>query len=186
MGSSRVGAMLSDEEFSVIIDLGLLWVWDQQTRFSRISRQLTAEEKKCLEGFFHPETLASARVAEVYEIENPPFLSELRARGLPGIVDFRLMAGIAFVDIIVTATRFSCSGASWISLLFHELVHVVQYRILKTEEMVRQYLMGWADNNFDYYQIPIEVQAYCLQREFDGKVPPFSVEDRIRDAGKHP
>jgi hypothetical protein len=174
--------ILSDKDFRFLADLGLLWVCDQQSRFSRISREFLSDEKLSLEGFFSPETLALVRVAEVFQIENPPYLSDWRSRGLPDLVDFRQMAGIAFVDTIFTARRFYSNRTSWISLVFHELVHVVQYQLLTTEEMVRQYLRGWADNDFDYHKIPIEVQAYNLQREFDRKATVFSVEDRIRQA----
>ena len=40
---------------------------------------------------------------------------------------------------------------------------------------------GWASNGFDYNRIPVEVQAYDLQRAFDSKAPAFSVEDRVSE-----
>lgn len=172
--------MLDKKVLTALIDQGLSWVREQQARFLRSSRKLYPEEKKSLGGFFLPETLALARVAHVFQIEDPPFLSQWRAKGVVGLLDFRQMAGITFVDTIVVATRFRHSNANFISLLFHELVHVVQFRVLTPEVMITQYLQGWAENGFEYYRIPLEVQAYDLQREFESNAPPFSAEDRVR------
>jgi hypothetical protein len=172
--------MLKEQEQRALTDQGLDWIREQQRQFRRVSRAFFPDEKQPLEGYFNPEILALARIAEVYEIENPPFLSQWISKGLPWLLDFRQMAGITFIDTIVTAKRFYHGRVSWISLLFHEMVHVVQYQVLTADVLIKRYLQGWLENGFDYYRIPIEVQAYSLQREFDRKVPAFSVEDRIR------
>lgn len=67
------------------------------------------------------------------------------------------------------------------SLMFHELVHVVQYQLLELAEFVEWYVHGWVKNGFDYFAIPLERYAYELQRRYDessGQV--FSVAEEVR------
>ena len=153
---------------------------EQRGQFSRDSRGLLTWEKNSLEDFFDKDTLSTARIAKVFQIENPPFLSEWSSQGIPQFFDLRQSAGITFVDTIVVATKFKHTDKTWLSLLFHELIHVVQYRLLTPGEMIKRYITGWISKGFDYYHIPIEEQAYRLQRRFDTNTDPFSVEDTIR------
>jgi hypothetical protein len=63
------------------------------------------------------------------------------------------------------------------SLHFHELVHVVQWRILGPE----RFLWAYADGleRFGYRNSPLEVVAYDLQERFDAGVKPFDVEAEV-------
>jgi hypothetical protein len=133
-----------------------------------------------MQAYFEPETLNTARIAETDEIEEPSFVGRWREQGIPELLNPRHLAGIVFVDTIVIAGKVPHQGSRWLSLLFHELVHVAQWRLITPERMIRVYMEGWASNGFDYHRIPVEVQAYGLQREFDSKAPAFSVEDRVR------
>ena len=67
------------------------------------------------------------------------------------------------------------------ALVFHELVHVVQYEILGgVDEFSRQYVLGYATGGFEYATIPLEAVAYELQQRFEaGTDVPFSVRDQI-------
>ena len=65
-------------------------------------------------------------------------------------------------------------------LLFHEIVHVVQYRLLGVRGFAEQYIRGWARSGFDYREIPLEVEAYALEAEFaDGAIRGGIVERRV-------
>jgi hypothetical protein len=77
------------------------------------------------------------------------------------------MAGITFADVVLISTRHQVPGESVSSLVFHELIHVAQYAVLGIDEFIRRYVVGWASAGFDYYQIPLEQDAYFLQRQFD-------------------
>jgi hypothetical protein len=134
-----------------------------------------------MKAHFEPETLNTARVAETDDLAEPSFVSKWREKGIPQLLDFRSMAGIVFVDTIVVPGGCPRSRTRWLSLLFHELVHVAQWRLLTPDRMIRVYMEGWASNGFSYHRIPVEVQAYALQREFDLGAPAFSVEDRVRE-----
>jgi hypothetical protein len=65
-----------------------------------------------------------------------------------------------------------------VELLFHELVHVEQYRILGMKEFARAYVQGVVDSNFVYENIPLEATAFELTARFtDGES--FSVHDEL-------
>ena len=78
--------------------------------------------------FFPASTLEAARliVLAANWVSNPPFYGELTRMGFEAgsLPNFALMAAITFVDTVVSHGPFTNS------VLFHELVHVVQYQKL--------------------------------------------------------
>ncbi len=52
-------------------------------------------------------------------------------------------------------------------LLFHELVHVVQYRLLGIGGFIHGYVTGWAAAGFVYEAIPLEREAFDLEQRFE-------------------
>jgi hypothetical protein len=93
-------------------------------------------------------------------------------------MDFSRMDGITFIDTVIVVD--SCWPPTD-SLMFHELVHVAQYRLLGVHEFARRYVYGWAENGFVYEAIPLEAQAFELQGRFDAHASaPFCVENEIR------
>jgi hypothetical protein len=174
--------MIPGKTLEEITEQGFRWVLSMQARHRKGSRPLAATEIAAMGAHFEPETLALARIAKVREVQEPPFVGRWRKQGVPGLVDFRQTAGIVFVDTILVAEKFPHGGSRWHSLLFHELVHVAQWRLLTPGRMIREYMEGWARNGFAYHRIPMEVQAFELQTAFDRRAPAFSVEARVRDA----
>jgi hypothetical protein len=83
------------------------------------------------------------------------------------------MAAITFNDVIVSHEALSAP------LLFHELVHVEQYRQLGVDCFAELYVKGFLDGG-SYEAIPIEVNAYGLEGEFR-RTPHrgFSVEEAV-------
>ena len=81
-----------------------------------------------MQPFFPASTLDSAIVLVLIgdRVSNPPFYSALVQIGFEpaALPNFSLMAAITFVDTIVSHAPFTDR------LLFHELVHVVQYQKL--------------------------------------------------------
>ena len=59
------------------------------------------------------------------------------------------------------------------SLHFHELVHVIQWRILGPEKFLAAYADGL--ERFGYRGSPLEVMAYDLQARFDARETAFEV-----------
>ena len=60
------------------------------------------------------------------------------------------------------------------SLHFHELVHVIQWRLLGPENFLALYADGL--ERFGYRESPLEVMAYEFQDRFEHGARPFSVE----------
>ena len=89
-------------------------------------------------------------------------------------IAFTQMNGITFSDTVVLTQAYSDPNVS-APLLFHECVHVVQYRKLGVDRFVEEYVRGWADNNYDYSSIPLEQEAYALENRFSSGER-FSVE----------
>ena len=83
------------------------------------------------------------------------------------------MGAITFNDVVVSHEPFS-NG-----LLFHELVHVEQYRQLVIPRFSELYVRGFL-NGGSYEAIPLEVNAYTLGGRFEkNPAQQFSVEDEV-------
>ncbi len=95
------------------------------------------------------------------------------------------MSGITFIETVLIASQVvgpqlqQNGWKRWIALLFHECVHVCQYRRLGVAAFIDQYIKGWAANGFAYHSIPFEAEAYALQARFEGGSAPFSVEAAV-------
>ena len=95
--------------------------------------------------------------------------------------DFAHMAAFTFVDTIVSYESLTNE------LLFHELVHVVQYQKLGLADFAGEYLRGFLSGG-SYEAIPLERNAYQLAARFvAAPTRPFSVETEVQvhiDAGR--
>lgn len=174
--------MNEQETLRLFIGEGAKWVTVQRTKYRAQGRPPAEPHRDHLAGFFPSALVDSIIISIVPEIENPDFYSLLDAQGIPRPFDFRLMAGITFVDTVcISQSRATGSSADLSALLFHEVVHAAQYDLLGVDEFMRRYVLGWAANGRSYDQIPLEVHAYDLEamyRESGGK--PFSVLPLVR------
>jgi len=171
--------MNPDEFIAYLIAEGSSWILSQRDTLRPTSAKLPDDLRDQYSAYFQPETLDTIRYRLVDEIENPGFYDDLSERGVEIPLDFTKMDGIAFVDTIAIA-KHNHHEFDWARLLFHESVHVAQYRHLGVAEFMSQYVRGWADNGFDYFSIPLERHAYELDRRFSqGEV--FSVEQTISE-----
>jgi hypothetical protein len=176
--------MTTDELVRFLVENGRRWVAAQREAFAPTSDPISEEDRAVLRNYFGHAVLQGSRVVWVDEIPNPDFYAAVERAGLPMPLDFRLMSGMTFGDtILISRSQFE-GPATWRPLLFHELVHVVQYRILGVDRFVSQYIEGWAGNGFFYESIPLERMAYELQGRFDLGAR-FSVESEVvRALGK--
>jgi hypothetical protein len=147
----------------------------QRERFSPQAIPLTAAQMAAMSGFFPSQTLDAARVLELdgARLENPPFRWMLVGMGFSGLRDLSQITAITFHDVIVSHVPFSSS------LLFHELVHVEQYRQLGIPRFAELYVRGFLSRG-GYDGIPLEVNAYGLGRLFEAdRQRQFSVADAV-------
>jgi hypothetical protein len=122
---------------------------------------LSAQQRASLEPFFTPDVLDNVRVLvlEGERVPNPEFYPMLRGLGFKNLPDQSAMGAITFCDVVVAHEPFS-NG-----LLFHELVHVEQYRQLGIPRFSDLYVRGFL-NGGSYEAIPLEVNAYSLEDRF--------------------
>ena len=148
-----------------LVALGLPWLQEQRDLHRRSARKLTKAETQALAGYYDETTLDTVTLAVVDKIANPPFYDDLTAAGTPTF-DISGAAGMAFIDCVVVVKAFHDSPSKD-SILFHELVHVVQFQILGPRRHLEIYLRGWVGNGFQYHRIPLEVQAQRLEARYN-------------------
>lgn len=141
------------------------WIESQRNVHWPMGRPLSAAEKSALGDCYSSEVLKSARVRANHEIENPPFywqaIDALKKLGIQTKFSLTGVSGITFVDCVVVPQPI-CSA----DVLFHELAHVVQYRLLGARGFSERYVNGLASAGFVYERNPMEAIAFELQERF--------------------
>lgn len=136
----------------------LAWVGEILRKHQPYARPVAVCGFNRLGRYFSPQLLAQARVVSLDAPPTPP-LSRL---GLPQFASFEQMAplGITYLN-----TFFVRSGEERNeSLHFHELIHVVQWRLLGTENFSLTYAAGLLEAG--YRDSPLEVMAYSAEDRF--------------------
>lgn len=139
---------------------------------------LTVSQKTVMRPFFPDSALNSARLVVLagQRVNNPRFYGELIQMGFApaDLPDFAHMVAITFVDTVVSHETFTDR------LLFHELVHVVQYAKLGLPEFAAKYVKGFLRGG-SYVAIPLEMNAYELDARFAAEpAQPFSVANDVQ------
>ena len=164
--------------FPQLVEQSLHWLWEQRELHRAKARRLTDAERLPLQHYYDTQVLDTVQVATVNRISNPPFYDELKESGFP-ILDLSGSVGITFLDCVVVRSPFQQHFPSWISILFHELVHIVQFELLGSRKVLETYLQAWTQNSYQYHDVPFEIQAYRLEARFERHEPPFSVREVV-------
>lgn len=150
------------------------YIADQQTTFHGKAAPIGKEHKKTLARFFPADVLNKVRVIPGRAPE-PSFYPQLRTLGIRNAPPFSGMAGITFQDVVMHVQPLT------LPLLFHELVHAVQYKHLGLQGFADAYVRGFLSGG-SYEEIPLEKQAYELEGKFSAdSAATFSVEDDVRN-----
>ena len=136
---------------------------------------LTPAQKHAMQPFFSREILDQVKVVALNgsRVEDPPFYAMAKMMGILNLLSFSEVAAVTFVDVVVSHEPFSDT------LLFHELVHVVQYAQMGSKEFASHYVRGFLKSG-SYDGIPLEQNAYELEQRFVSKGRSFSVADEVR------
>ncbi len=150
------------------------YICRQRDRLRSQASILLERDRIPVERYFKPEVLDRVRIllAEPLPIPDPPFASVVRRFGF----DYprpSLTQAITFENVIAFREGMNAS------LLFHELVHVVQYQVLGVREFARQYISGFLETR-SYSEIPLERSAFDLQFRFESDARQFDVEFEVR------
>lgn len=178
---------MSPDEVRVFVrERGPGWVRQQAELHGRQARALNPESIAHLAPFFGPDA-ERARLT-IAAIENPPFYPELLERGADprDLLYFDRLDAITFGQVVV----FRPNLPGDVGLLFHELVHVTQTRLLGIDRLAEAYVDGWfagRERFFEdpvqrYLHIPLEASAYELDRRYRASpATVFSVEAALRE-----
>lgn len=149
---------LTPEQIAQVSQLVAGYISAQRGKYAPRAVALSAQQRAPLEPFFARQVLDSVRVLvlEGERVPNPEFYPMLRNLGFKNLPDQSAMGAITFCDVVVSHEPFSAG------LLFHELVHVEQYRHLGIPRFGELYVRGFL-NGGSYEAIPLEVNAYSLE-----------------------
>lgn len=162
-----------------LIEQGAAWISNQRDSLRPLALPLPAAWHPVFSTYFAAQTLDAARLCLVPSLVNPPFFADLERRGIAVALDFTPMDGLTYVDTVAIVNKdWDRDPATFFTLVFHELVHVAQYRLHGLAGFMERYVVGWAQHGFDYFAIPLEREAYDLQERFAAGER-FSVEAQI-------
>jgi hypothetical protein len=159
------------------------YITGSRTKFAPQAVPLTEAQRSAMQPFFPGEVLHSARLCVLRgaRVPNPSMYSMAKMIGIRNLPDFAEMTAITFVDVVVSHEEFSDA------LLFHELVHVVQYAQMGVKEFAVRYVSGFIQGG-SYEEVPLEKHAQLLESRFSQDAGHlFSVDDEVRqwrEAGK--
>ena len=165
---------LTPDEIADISGLVSGYITAQREMALPLAVPLSPEQMASMDGFFLPQVLnARLLVLTGSRVENPPFYVPLRRMGFTNLPSFSTMAAVTFCDVVVSYQPFTDG------LLFHELVHVEQYRQLGIPRFAELYVRGFLSGG-GYDGIPLEINAYELGGRFERSPQMrFSVADEV-------
>jgi hypothetical protein len=168
----RPGPSLSPEQLDFFVHAVAAYIRAQREHY--LSRAVPMTFTELWSRFFSRVDLERIRVLQpgLERVPNPPFYPDLKKLGFSDLIDFSKMAAITFDDVVVFHDPLTPQ------LLFHELVHVVQYRLLGTDEFARLYVRGYLHSGYE--GTPLEICAYQLDGRFLMGSLGFEVEAEVR------
>jgi hypothetical protein len=169
---------ISDHRINGIVEQVATYVASQRDSYRETASSLNQNHKAAMEQFFPSSVLDLSRTLILNDsrVSNPPFYPALVQMGFDPMLlpDFADMGAITFVDTIVSHGPFTNRT------LFHELVHVMQYKRLGLEEFAANYVRGFLTGG-SYETIPLERNAYDLDGRFaEAPLRRFSVDHEIQ------
>jgi hypothetical protein len=169
---------LDTAEIEGIVREVAAYIEENRKGYSPQSVPLNGTQRLTVQPFFPSLALDSTQLVILADrrIANPPFYAELIEMGFKAasLPNFSQKDAITFVDTIVSHVPLTDR------LLFHELVHVVQYEKLGLATFAARYVNGFLSGGF-YEGIPLERNAYELDARFAAEpTRPFSVEAEIQ------
>lgn len=152
------------------------YILSSRKKYAANAVPLTPDQKAAMQPFFAAEILDQARLRVLHgeRVQDPPFYGMARMMGFKNLPSFADTAAVTFVDVIVAHQEFTEI------LLFHELVHVVQYAQLGTSGFAAGYVNGFIKGQ-SYDEVPLEKHAHELEQRYTAnKSQPFSAGDDVK------
>jgi hypothetical protein len=158
--NTALSTPMTPEEFQKYYPRLLGWIDATLRAHAANARTVISRGFPRLPLYFSADTLTSAKVVLVDQLPIPP----LSSWGLTRFADFERgnFNGITYLN-----TFFIQDELRNEEIHFHELIHVVQWRILGPEQFLRLYADGL--ERFGYRNSPLEKMAYDAEAAFTAK-----------------
>jgi hypothetical protein len=149
---------MTPEEFQTFFPRLIAWIQATMAAHEQDARSVASAGFARLPRYFSEELLGSAKFVVIDRVPMPP----LAALGLSRFAAFVLgdPDGITYLDTFFVRRE----RATDEDLHFHELIHVVQWRLLGPERFLAAYAAGL--EAFGYRDSPLERMAYDAQAAF--------------------
>jgi hypothetical protein len=164
---------MAPEEFAKFYPPLLDWIRTTLTASAHVAQTVASRGFSRLPLYFTEKTLASTKVVLVDPLPMPP----LSSMGLAHFADFEHgnFEGITYIDTFFLKPTQSQNE----NMHFHELVHVIQWRLLGPDRFLFSYANGL--ECFGYRQSPLEAMAYDAETAFASSTAIFSVEKMVAE-----
>jgi hypothetical protein len=152
---------------------GVDWIRTTLAASARLAQTVASRGFSRLPLYFTEKTLASTKVVLVDPLPIPP----LSSMGLARFADFVRgnSNGITYIDTFFLKPTQSKNE----NIHFHELVHVIQWRLLGPDRFLLSYANGL--ECFGYRQSPLEAMAYDAEAAFASSTAIFNVEKMVAE-----
>jgi hypothetical protein len=172
-GSDGRRCEMSPEEFAKVYPPVLEWIRTTLTANADAAQSVASRGFSRLPLYFSENTLASTKVVLVDPLPMPP----LSSMGLARFADFERgdFDGITYLDTIFLKPTQSDNE----NMHFHELVHVIQWRLLGPDRFLLSYANGL--ECFGYRESPLEAMAYDAETAFASSTATFNVERMVAE-----
>ncbi|MGA2691691.1 MAG: hypothetical protein ABSF76_04955 [Opitutaceae bacterium] len=163
---------LTPEEFRAKYPFLIGWIKKTIADHASRARSVASLGFTRLPDYFSPSLLVSAKVVQVDRLPMPP-LSQM---GLTEFTEWERVeyGGITYLDTFFITRREVTNEP----LYFHELIHVLQWRMLGPERFIAMYADGL--ETFGYRNGPLETMAYSLQGRFESSPMIFDAEFAVK------
>ena len=164
---------MAPEEFAKSYPPLLDWIRTTLTASADVAQTVASRGFSRLPLYFTEKTLASTKVVLVDPLPMPP----LSSMGLGHFADFQRgdFEGITYIDTFFLKPTQSKNE----NMHFHELVHVIQWRLLGPDRFLFSYANGL--ECFGYRRSPLEAMAYDAETAFGSSTAIFNVEKMVAE-----
>jgi hypothetical protein len=162
---------MTPEEFRTVYPLVFGWIQQTLGAHSNEARAVSSLGFGRLPRYFSGDVLSSAKVVIVERLPMPP----LSSMGLNRFAEFENgdYNGVTYLDTFFLKRGFESAE----QLYFHELIHVVQWRLLGPEKFLALYAVGLEAQG--YRNSPLEVMAYNAEELFVQSGQVFDAESLV-------
>ncbi len=161
---------MTPEQFLLVYPMIMEWIRQLLSENAKLAQRVSSANFKRLPFYLSNSILESTKFVVVDKIPVPP----LSAWGLSQFSEFEKMdfVGITYIDTFFVR---QCSAQNE-KLFFHELIHVLQWRFLKPERFLIEYVSGLEANGYE--NSLLELMAYDADKIFAESQTPFDAEKK--------